>query len=85
MGECALCFLKWLLLVLTLCHGVIQQDTTQIAVNQITTSGFQALLTTDAIIFDVHLINDTHITFLANCSPGYRRSGIPPLETNIDS
>ena len=62
-GECASYLLKWLPLVLALCHGVIQRDATKIAANQIA-SGLQALLTTNVIISDVHLINDYHCYFL---------------------
>mgnify|MGYP002812481187 CR=1 FL=1 len=62
-GECAAYLLKWLPLVLAICHGVIQRDQTKIAANQIA-SGLQALLLTDVIISDIHLINAYHCYFL---------------------
>ena len=62
-GECAAFLLKWLSLVLAICHGVIQRDKTKIAANQIA-SGLQALLKTPVVVSDIHLINAYHVYFL---------------------
>jgi hypothetical protein len=64
-GECAAYLLEYRQIILVVCHGVIQANTTDEAVNQIA-SGLQACINTPKIESDIHLIHAYHKYFLCS-------------------
>jgi hypothetical protein len=64
-GECAAYLLKYRQIILVVCHGVIQANTTDKAINQIA-SGLQACICTPEIESDIHLIDAYHKYFLCS-------------------